>query len=82
MTTLEFVLPEGNEAEVFNAALYRFLERALNNETQGDAPLAIWCSTPVLRGVLKSVKFSSAEQAAAFESFWRSYDPARTSGTA
>ena len=71
MVTLEFRLSEGPEADRFDAALYRFIERS--DETGVDDAVSTMQSTPLLDHVQKTVTFARPSYASAFNQFWEAF---------
>lgn len=71
MVTLEFRLSEGSEADHFDSALYRFIERA--DATGVADAVAQMQSTPLLDHVHKAVTFSRPSHASDFTRFWASF---------
>lgn len=71
MVTLEFRLSEGPEADRFDAALYRFIERS--DATGADDAVSTMQSTPLLDHVHKAVTFGRPSYANAFNQFWAAY---------
>jgi len=71
VVTLEFRLPEGPEADQFDAAVYRFIERA-DATGMADA-VALMQSTPLLDHVHKAVTFARPSCAHDFNRFWASF---------
>ena len=67
MVTLEFRLSEGSEADRFDAALYRFIERS--DATGVDDAVSTILSTPLLDHVHKAVTFARPSHARAFNQF-------------
>ena len=71
MVTLEFRLSEGSEADRFDAALYRFIERS--DATGVDDAVSTMQSTPLLDHVHKAVTFARPSYASAFNQFWAAF---------
>jgi hypothetical protein len=71
MVTLEFRLPEGPEADRFDTALYRFIERS--DATGADDAVSTMQSTPLLDHVHKAVTFARPSYASAFNQFWATF---------
>lgn len=71
MVTLEFRLSEGPEADRFDTALYRFIERS--DATGADDAVSTMQSTPLLDHVHKAVTFARPNYASEFARFWASF---------
>ena len=80
MLTVEMDLPAGEEAEQFNAAVYRFLD--LNARNLTDAETIVIESFPFGELERKRVTLWSVAAVAEFHRFWRAFiSAARTASS-